>query len=110
MAKKQVKEVDKETDKLVAEQKKIYDFVKSDDWSLIKKKLFDKLITIDSIASVPKEGKSAESMLLEYRTREGVVSIVLEWIKDIEGTANQYLNNQELMNNIRKESLIEYFE
>ena len=99
----------KETAKILSDGQKIEDFVKSDGWKLARKMLYDKLITLDSIASVPKTGLTDEQKLREYDVREGVVAIILEWIKEVEGSAEQNQSNKDLMKDIRKESIIQYF-
>ena len=54
---------------------KVYDFVNSDAWSLIKRKLTDKLIAIDSLTNIP-PGLSADQKLMEIGLRSGAVSLV----------------------------------
>ena len=79
-------------------------------WKIVKKELMSKLITIDSITSVPRDKKSNEEMLHEYGVREGVVSVVIEWINEMEGTAAQFKSNRELMKEVRGDSIVQYFE
>lgn len=102
------KELDKETQKVMSQGQKIADFVNSDSWQLIRKKLYDKLITIDSIMEIP-SNMSNEQRLQEIGIRAGAVSLILDWIKEIEGTAAQHKNNVEAFSEIRKESIVQYF-
>jgi len=103
-------ELDKDTKKVIDDGQKMTDFVENDGWKLVKKKLFDKLITFDSISSVPKDKKSMEEIGKEAVLREAVVEIIIQWIQEIEGKVSQHKNNRKVIEEIRKESIIQYFE
>ena len=95
-------EIDKETREIMQAGEKIERLVDNDAWKEVKKKLFDKLITFDSITGIPKDKKSLEEIGKEAVLREAVVSIILDWIKDIEGIANQSKNNKKTFEGIIK--------
>lgn len=107
MAKKQ--KPDQETQKILTEGQKIEAFVSSQDWKLIKEKLFSKLITVDSIASIDSTGMNNDQFIKEVQARAGAVQLVIEWIKEIEGIAVNNRSNQELFQDIRQESIHKYF-
>lgn len=104
------KEVDKDTQKVLSEGEKITNLVDSDEWKTARKKLYDKLITLDSLSGVPKEGKTNEDIINELKVREGVVSIILAWIKEIEGIKTKHQFDKKMFEEIRKDSILQYFE
>jgi hypothetical protein len=59
---------DKETQEVIAEGEKVIDFVQSSGWLDARKKLYSKLITVDSISSIPNE-MDATAQLDEMRIR-----------------------------------------
>lgn len=100
--------LDKETKKILTDGEKIERFIESEGWKLVKQKLIAKLAIINSISLVPKE-TNREDMLKEYELREGVVSIVLDWIRDIEGEKNKSKFNKQAFREIEQESIIQYY-
>src|SRR4051812_10539068 len=100
--------LDSETQQVLLEGDKIIDFVKSEGWQNARRKLYTKLITVDSISSIPDQ-MDAAAQLDEMRIRRGAISLVLDWIKEIEGSAQQAQNNKHSLTEIRQESIIEYF-
>lgn len=103
------KKIDIETQQILTEGQQIERWVNSDDWKLVKKKLMSRLITVDSISSVPSENLSNEQLLREYSVRNGAVNLVIDWIKDIEGTAMNNKTNQEIFKEAREDSIVQYF-
>ncbi len=103
-------ELDKETTKVFEDGQKMQDFVENDGWKLVKRKLFDKLITFDSISGVPKDKKSLEEIGKEAVMREAVVDIIIQWIQEVEGTVNQHKSSRKVIEEIRADSIIQYFE
>lgn len=101
--------IDKETSDILNESEKIERFIDSEGWKIVKKKLFDKLITLDSISGVPKN-KSSDDLLKDFMIREGVVSMIIEWVKDIEGEAVKSKHNKKFVEQLRKESILQYFD
>lgn len=102
-------QMDDETKKVVSEGERIENWVKSDDWKFIKKKLFNKLINVDSLNALPGD-LSNEEFLREAAARKGAISLVLDWIREVEGRASQSAANRESeMQIIREESIVEFF-
>jgi len=101
-------ELDKETQKMLSDGEKIADFVNSSAWKLVKDKLVNRLITLDSISSMPTMDK--DEFYVQAKIREGVVSIITEWIRDIEGDAEKHKSNKQAFSSMREEVIIEHFE
>lgn len=104
-----MQELDKETQKILNDGQKIENFVESDDWKLIKKKLYSKLITFDSISGIVDDKKSMEEIGKEAIQRDAVVDIILKWIQEIESEAAGSKIKRESFESIRNDSIIEHF-
>ena len=79
--------------------------VRSEGWSLVKRRLLSKLSALESISLIP-DNMEPDRFLMEVKTRSGAISIVLEWLKEIEGSAQQFQNNKESFTKIREEEYI----
>lgn len=99
--------LDKETRQILTDGEKIERFTESDGWKLVKQKLISKLAILNSISSVPKE-MERDKLLREYELREGVISIILDWIRDIEGEKNKSKFNKQTFEEIKQEIIIHY--
>lgn len=101
--------LDKETKQILTDGEKIEKFVESEGWKLVKQRLIKKLATLNSIDEVPKDLKS-EDRLREYDIREGVVSIIIDWVREIEGEKNKSKFNKQIFSEIKEELTIRYFQ
>lgn len=104
------KSIDKETKEILSENEKIASFVGSDPWKIIKKKLYSKLITLDSVSAIPKNDRSFEEVGRDAAMREAVVKIVTDWILEIEGIASNESSIASLMKEAREDSILQFFE
>lgn len=103
------KELDKETKKVLSDGEQINDLISSRGWSIAKKKLLQKVAILDSISSVPQDIQNPMNRLRELEIREGVVSVILEWLRDVEGTAQQFKSNAEILQVEKEDSLVNYY-
>lgn len=95
---------DKETQKVYNEGEKAYYLTKTDDWDWAKKKLLQKLSNLDSVKTLKEENKD---IALEIRSRKQTIDIILEWLDEIEGVAQQHIQqNKELLEDVEKEDYI----
>ena len=85
--------MDKETQEILAEGDRIEEFVKSQYWETVKKRLTDKIDTLDKLSSLPVEG----DIQAEIRIRQGAISLVEEWIAEIEGASVQHQQNRKVL-------------
>ncbi len=100
-----------DTKKILSEGEQLQEFVKSDGWKIARKRLTDKLIVLDSFSAIPKEGRTDAAILKEARLREAVNSVIVEWLKEIEGLADQAnFNTAEFLEKERKDSIIQVIE
>lgn len=85
--------MDKKTQEVLAEGDKIEEFVKSTYWETVKSRLTDKINTLDKLSALPTEG----DIQAEIKIRQGAISIVKEWIAEIEGASVQHQQNRKVL-------------
>lgn len=81
------------TDKEIKEEEKIQQegerasfLVKSEDWQWAKKKLLQRVSNLDSVNTIKEEGDVG----LEIKARKQTIAIIIDWLDDIEGIAQQH--------------------
>ena len=77
--------LDQETKKVLDNNLIIVNGVKSDFWRVIKDKLLVKVNQMDSLSLMDFENKTNEQAGQESKIRANTVSLVSQWIKEIEG-------------------------
>ena len=83
--------LDKDTYNLAQEQKKFKELVDSDGWKEAKATLMSRMADMTSVMNIVDLDPS--KVVVEIGARQLAQSILLEWIADIEGTAEQYKHN-----------------
>ncbi len=95
-------EEDKETQKVFKEGETAMYLTKSGEWKWAKRKLLQKLSNLDSVKTLKKE-----NVVQEIKVRQMTINIILEWLDEIEGTAQQHLEqNKELLEKVEEEDYI----
>lgn len=97
MAKK--KELDKETLKIDAVGTAIKGLVGSDGWVEARKRLVRKVAELKMISGKDIQEATPETIIQVIASKETAATILLDWLRDIEGTVEQHDGNQELMVN-----------
>lgn len=90
------KKIDKEELILKAEGEELKNLVASPGWKTAKSILLKEIAVLDSITSIPISLKPEEK-LHEIEIRNGAINIVLKWIQNVEGGAEQYSVQQEAL-------------
>jgi len=83
-----VKEEDKETQRVHEEGEKAHYLTQNEDWKWAKKKLLQRVSNLDSVKTL-KIGKG-EDTVLDIKVRKLVIDMVVDWLDDIEGIAQQH--------------------
>lgn len=83
------KQLDNETQQLYSEEERIYHLVQGDDWRFIRDRLQEIIDGLIDIRVVYKEYKESE-IPGQIEKRAHVVSVLEDFIKDIEGTAEKF--------------------
>lgn len=98
-----------ETEKIMAEGERLRLFTESDGWRHVKSKLEEKLNRLASIESLPSEGMDYEKIGKEMKDRLAAISLVREWLGDIESEVNRYKANQETMGKEETDEIVKRF-
>ncbi len=93
--------MDKDTEKLVVEGGQFSDLVSHPAWSLVKKRLNEIFVEIDSWSTLPK-GLNQTQKFKEMEARERAIEIVQRWVADIEGIADQGIETRKTISIDRK--------
>lgn len=82
--------LDKETARNLHEGTELKNMVESEGWAIAKKMLVGKLALLDSVSSLPLGGElSFEEIGKQAAYRAHVVSVVTEWLNEIESRLDQ---------------------
>jgi hypothetical protein len=78
------------------EQIKAGEFSRSHDWKIVKKRLFDKLLELDSLSIIYEQSKSKTIKSLGEKAfvNGKVCKIIIEWISEIEADGETLEENQ----------------
>lgn len=94
--------IDPQTQKVLKDGEILANLVDSDGWKMAKKRLCDSLLTVMDIMTLEKK----DDIVQEIGARQLAVQLVMNWISEIEGTANQHTSNVELLKTMLKEDYI----
>lgn len=83
--------MDKETYDIVSEEKKIENFVKTEEWGIIKEKWANAILDLQSIRNV--KLTDPQQVAIEIQARNLAIDILMSWMQDIEGTAEKSKNS-----------------
>lgn len=106
MDNQQQAKLDKETLNVINDGEEIKRLVESIGWQLAKKRLVERIIDLQSVMNVA--GDTAETVVIDLKARRIAVDLLLEWLKDVEGTAKQHESNKDMLLKIQHESFIKY--
>lgn len=96
-------ETDKETQEVFKEGETALYLVKNPDWQWAKRRLLQKLSNLDSVKTIKEKG----DILLEIKARKMTIDMVLEWLDEIEGVAEQHgEQNKDLLGDVAKEDYL----
>jgi Mor family transcriptional regulator len=98
---------DQETAKVLAKGSKLRDFVKSESWVDVKSQLTEKLVELADITTL--SDVDPTQILQEIKTRKLAINLVMGWVREIEGQANQHEANEQAFRTIKEESVTIHF-
>lgn len=84
--------MDKEERKFHNDNKKIFNFVKSKHWPLVRDAIYQRIEDIQSVMNV--DGLTAEEVFIDIKVRKLLATELLDLIRSIEGQAMQYEQNE----------------
>lgn len=88
------KNIDKETQQVLSDEKKIEMLCQHEGWALVRQKLINRIMDLQSILNV--DGNATpEQIAIDLRSRANAISILTDFLQDIEGTAQKSKDNTE---------------
>lgn len=100
--------IDKETADILREGQKIADFIRGDEWAIVKGKFMKKVVELADIMTI--DSKDPHILMAEMAARQMAMTILLEVIKDIEGDANAHEHNKEILNRNSEEHYLQFLD
>lgn len=90
--------MDDETKKVVSEQQPIAKLTETEGWAEARKKLVDKILDLQNAFNIQDTG-DAQMLVIDVRARKLATNILYDWLREIEGTKEQYNANKLTLNN-----------
>lgn len=87
-----IKDIDKDTLNVLSEGETLKFLTEHSGWGIARRKLMDKIIDLQSIKNI--RASSPEEVVADIKARNAAVDILMEWLKEIEGAADQYAANK----------------
>ena len=91
-------------------QNDVANLVKGDTWKRIKRNLLQKLSNLDSVKTIRKDDagnkRSPDEIMNQIEVRSLVIDIILDWLDEIEGDANQGESNKDALKEVQKDDYI----
>lgn len=101
--------LDQETAKAMHEGTELQRLVESDGWAIAKGMLVKKLAILDSVSSLPIDGGlSFEEIGKQAAYRAHVVSVIMEWLGEIEGRLEQDQQQKSTLHTEIEESIVRF--
>lgn len=101
--------IDRETEKALHEGTELKHMVESQGWAVAKGMLIKKLAILDSVSSLPIDsGLSFEELGKQAIYRAHVVSVITEWLNEIEGRLEQDQQQKETLTVMRSEEIFRF--
>ena len=89
--------MDKETKTILGEQEKLRELTTHEGWVIIKQKFTDKILDLQNAFNI--DDGDAQKMLIDLRARKLCTTILFDFWRDVEGTAQESVENEEKFEN-----------
>ena len=84
---------------------KLSDIVAHDGWKIVRRRFTEMTLALGDIFGF-READPAK-LLHEIAARQMAIELVMNWIRDVEGSARQHQTNSEAYEKMREESIFE---
>lgn len=88
--------VDRETKAVQTEGQLMRLLIEGDSWPLAKGKLMSKVLDLQSIRNID-DKQDATAVVMDIRARNTAAEILIEWLREVEGIADQHKSNTPLI-------------
>ena len=96
---------DAETAKVMTDAQHLSDLIGSEGWKLARRKLYEKLVELDSVDAMLMD-RDPESVMRELMVRKSVIQVLREWIREVEGEAASAAHNAKTFTDERRDDMI----
>lgn len=101
--------IDRETERALHEGTELKHMVDSEGWAIARRMLLNKLLILDSVSSLPLDsGLSFEELGKQATYRAHVVSVITEWLSEIEGRLEQDEQQKSTLTVLREDSIFRF--
>lgn len=83
---------EQEQKKFFDKNKEVHDLANSQQWAMIKVRLFEKIDDLQSVMNVDME--NPEQTFQDIKTRKNVIDVLVELMKEVDGEARQFEENE----------------
>lgn len=90
-----------EEQKIVSDGQMLADYIKSDGYKFLKARILDQVIRLSDITTI-----GDADPVIEIKSRKVAIKVILDSISEVEGTAKQHENHNEVLNRLKKEEYI----
>lgn len=87
----QASNLDPETSQVMSDGEKIANLVASDGWGLVRQMLMEEIAQVNSITDIVET--DPQKIIMEVGVRQQLAKILLDWVRKVEGQAEQFKNN-----------------
>jgi hypothetical protein len=95
-----------DTKKVLTQGEELHNLVRSEGWQMAKRKLLSDVANFTNVLTLETKNRAVNDIIVEMAGRQLAAATVLDWIKDIEGSAEQYKVNTDTLREIREEGYI----
>lgn len=88
--------MDSETKEIVTEQKKIKELVSGEAWGIVRAKLIEKIGDLQNAFNA--DDSDPQKLIIDIKARKFATDVLFDWLKDVEGTAEQHNTNSLTLN------------
>lgn len=99
--------LDKETKQVIDKGRALKELVTSAGWGIARADLYSRLVDLTSVLGI--QEKDPGKLAMEIGSRQLAADIMINWLKEVEGTAAQHENNKALILQASKEEYIKIY-
>lgn len=84
--------MNEDTKKVLTEGETLRLLIEGDGWALARGKLVNLILDLQNINNL--DASDPQALIVDLKARKTAADILYGWLRDIEGTAEQHVNNQ----------------
>lgn len=97
--------MDSETEKMLSRGREMIDVVNHHGWKAVKEMLLEKVMELADVQNIDTT-KTPTSIAQEIKVNNKVIKIILAWLQEVEGAANQQRYADDTLGKFKREIII----